>query len=411
MKKLLMMALALAMLLTLPALADEADGVKVDTLIEDGEFIIQLDVSDGDLGWIADDMEQDPSVVELAFCDIVEGTFVARYAPVGDGDMTVGVKHYIGIACDEAFTWDIHVEGGAVTDVTGGSHAMRSDGSDIDPYMVGEWLESETQFTQMTIEKNPEYGWDVDILSPMTHGAYEFKTTIYYDCDRDCFVYDKGKFWDLPITDSDEEVELGEAAVAGTTGSFTFVGDEQSPMLEWHDDVQNPEGSILLERVDAMAEVPTEDMIYSHPDCDLTFSYDPAAFIIAMDDHTDDEDLVVLDLANEAWGEGYVRICLHEMEDGEAFMTEEDIANIETSGVTVTKLDEWGGFTDVYNYSFADEEAVEIYYIAPVYDDDGEIEDSLTVIVSVAPLDDDETEIARDDAISAVIDSLQVVDD
>ena len=250
MKKLFAILLALALCLTGFAMAEEAqetENNKFNTLIEDGEFIIQVDNANGDLAWIADDMSQDDSVLELAYMDTVEGTFVARYAPVGDGDVTVGVRHYMGIACDEAMTWDVHVEGGAVTEVTDGAYTVACPEEEIDPYLVGEWLEAETQFTTLTVEKNPERGWDVVAVSPVSHGAYVFKTTVQYDCELNAFVYDKGKFWDID-GEYDENAELGEARTAGTTGSFAFTGDEENPTLEWHDDDENPEGSIAFTR-------------------------------------------------------------------------------------------------------------------------------------------------------------------
>ena len=231
------------------ALAEEAETAKINTLIVDGEFVIQIDVEEGDMSWLAYDMEQDSSVVELAIADTIEDTFVARYTPVGDGDVTVGVRHYSGHACDQLMTWDLRVEDGAVKEVIGGSHTMAPADEDIDPHMIGQWLEQDTQFTTMTVEKNPERGWDLVIVSPVSHGAYVFKTSVLYDCDRDCFTYDKGKFWDID-GEYEEGVELGEARTAGTTGSFAFIGDEENPSLEWHDDDENPEGSIVFERVE-----------------------------------------------------------------------------------------------------------------------------------------------------------------
>ncbi len=250
MKKWLVLLMAVALCAVgFAAFAEEAEaGLKVNTLFEDGSFVIQID-AEGDLGWIADDMAQDDSVVKLAFEDTLEGTYVARYEPVGDGDVTVGVRHYTGIACDHVLTWDLRVADGAVQEVTGGSDTVAVDEAEQDPFLTGEWLEAQTQFTQMTVEKNPERGWDVEIAAPMTHGAYIFKTTIYYDCDLKGFVYDKGKFWELPITDSEEEVELGEAMVAGSTGTFVFA-DEQDLRLIWTDD-GDPEKTVIFERVDA----------------------------------------------------------------------------------------------------------------------------------------------------------------
>ena len=60
-------------------------------------------------------------------------------------------------------------------------------------------------------------------------------------------------------------------------------------------------------------------------------------------------------------------------------------------------------------YTIEDEDGTsDSFFIAPVADDDGEIEDILTVEISVSKIDDEETAMARDDAISAVVDSLKI---
>ena len=46
------------------------------------------------------------------------------------------------------------------------------------PDLSGEWAETNTQFTRMTVEKNPESGWDIEIVSPLTHGAYRNRKVI-----------------------------------------------------------------------------------------------------------------------------------------------------------------------------------------------------------------------------------------
>ena len=81
------------------------------------------------------------------------------------------------------------------------------------------------------------------------HGAYIFRTTVYFDCERDAFVYEDGKFWDVPITDSEEVTELGDAKINGSTGSFTFGGDEENLLLEWYSDV-TPEETIVFEHAE-----------------------------------------------------------------------------------------------------------------------------------------------------------------
>ena len=249
-KRIAVVILFAALCLTGPAFA-EADGPAAVCNIENGSYVIRIPDPEGDLGWLADDMAQDDFVVKLARAELVDGEFVVQYDPAGDGDVSVHVKHYTGIACDRMYGWDLRVADGAVVEATGGSYTASGDPADSDPYLVGEWMEKDTQFTQMTIAKN-EGGraWDVEIASPMTHGAYIFKTTIYYDCELHSFVYDKGKYWEVPITDSEEETELGEAKVAGTTGRFVFTGDTENLLLSWYDD-QRPEEEIVFERMEA----------------------------------------------------------------------------------------------------------------------------------------------------------------
>lgn len=250
MKKII--ALILIAMMSLATVNALAEGAPINSLIEEGSFIIQIDDPEGDMGWVADDMARDDSVVKLYDADLIEDTFVVRYDPVGDGDATVTVRHYTGIACDELHTFDLHVENGTVTESSGGSHTVSPDPAEQDPYLIGEWMEKDTQFTQMTIEKNPGgRAWDVEIASPLTHGAYIFKTTIYFDCALDAFVYNKGKFWDLPVTEADDP-ELGEAKIAGTTGSFVLGGTEEAPTLTWYSDT-DPDGSVVFEKSNAPA--------------------------------------------------------------------------------------------------------------------------------------------------------------
>ena len=238
MKKLIAILTTLTLLLCgMTAFAETepaAEGLKIECEISDGGYVIRVHNPEGDTGWVADDMAQDDTVVKLYDADQIEDDFVVRYDPVGDGDVTVAVRHFTGIACDEVFTFDLHVENGAVTECTGGSNAASPDEADMDPVISGEWIESDTQFTQMTISKNAERGWDVEAASPLTHGAYVFKATICYDCELDSFVYDNGMFWDVPVTD-EANPGLGEAKIAGTQGSFSIGGDEQGITLTWTD--------------------------------------------------------------------------------------------------------------------------------------------------------------------------------
>ena len=87
---------------------------------------------------------------------------------------------------------------------------------------------------------------------PQTDGADIFKTTIYYDCDVNGFIYDKGKFWDAPTADSGEAANLGEAKIAGATGCF-YLGGDSEDMLTWQDD-EHPEDAAAFVRAEGTQE-------------------------------------------------------------------------------------------------------------------------------------------------------------
>ena len=143
---------------------------------------------------------------------------------------------------------------------------------------------------------------------------------------------------------------------------------------------------------------------------DITFDYDENAFEISLDDRTDDETMVVLHGKNEAWGNTFISFYLRDLEDGEKLPTMEELS--EMPDTTVTQGD-WNGYKDVFMYTLEyDDGTSEHFFIAPVMDDDGhEIDDMLEVQIGVSKIDDEATTMERDDAISAVVDSLKLVDD
>ena len=391
------------------ALAEETeavDSLKINATIEEGEFIIQVDLENTDLNWLADDMNEDPSVVELAFSDVLVDTFVARYAPVGDGDATVALRHYTGIACDQAITWDLHVEGGAVQDVTGGSHTATLPDEDYDAHILGRWLEKDTQFTTLTIEKNPARGWDVKLVSPVSHGAYVLKTSVLYDCELDGFVYDKGKYWDIS-GDYGEDAELGEARAAGTVGCFAFQGDEDSPELRWTDDAR-PEETIVFVRDTAEA---VGDQAYADPDRHLAFFYDPGAFEVTEDESGGDGRVLTLTGTKAGWGRYSIRFNMAPLAEGESFPTLDTLAGEIGADVDATQ-GEWQGIDGVILYETAADAAHEQVMIIPVGGEkSSDAAEKLTILISADKLEDDEAAMSRDDAISAVLDSLTLLGD
>lgn len=166
--------------------------------------------------------------------------------------------------------------------------------------------------------------------------------------------------------------------------------------------------ALILIAVMALSAATAFAATYNH-DNDLIFNYDETAFDIEMDDHTDDEDLVILTGRNEAWGNTFIRIHLAELDDGEQFPTMESFTPL--ADVEVTQ-GEWNGFKDVFMYTIEDEDGtVDSFFIAPVMDDDGdEVEDILTVEISVSKVEEEEIAMERDDRISEVVDTLKVDD-
>ena len=166
--------------------------------------------------------------------------------------------------------------------------------------------------------------------------------------------------------------------------------------------------AILIAAVLALSCTAAFAATYTHED-DIRFEFDDAKFEITMDDHTDDEDLVILTGKDEAWGNTFIRIHLADLRDGETFPTmDEFTAMPDAKDLT---QGEWNGFKDVFMYTVEYEDgASEHYFIAPVIDDDGEVEDILTVVIGVSPIEDEDLAMTRDDLISAVLDTLQVDD-
>ena len=166
--------------------------------------------------------------------------------------------------------------------------------------------------------------------------------------------------------------------------------------------------AIIIAAVLALSCTAAFAATYNHDD-DVRFQYDETKFEISMDDHTGDEDLVILTGKDEAWGETFIRIHLAELHDGETFPTmDEFTAMPDAKDLT---QGEWNGFRNVFMYTVEYEDGgSEHYFIAPVTDDDGEIDHILTVNIGISPIEDEETAMTRDDLISAVLDTLKLGD-
>ena len=248
-----------------PALAEEQSyeigSVACD--IVDGSYLINIPVEGEDYGWVLDGSLEDGGILSIAKAQYEDEGFAVQIDPVSDGEDTVTLMHhYNAIACDQILTWDLKVEEGKITECTGGSQEIGPAEEEIDSYINGQWVEKDTQFTQMSIEKNPEQGWNVEIVSPMTQEAYLFKTTAYFDCVEDALIYDEGERYDLPAGYPDEELQ--DPVMGGLFGGFRLDGtDPDNLAIQWinnesivfHFDEENTDGSIIFVRA-GESEVP-----------------------------------------------------------------------------------------------------------------------------------------------------------
>ena len=148
---------------------------------------------------------------------------------------------------------------------------------------------------------------------------------------------------------------------------------------------------------------------YRHDEDDIVFEFDDTLFEISMDDHTGDEDLVILTAKDASWGDTYIRIHLRDLNDGEQFPTMDEFTAM--PGASEVTQGEWNGYSNVFMYTVENVDGTsDNFFIAPVMDDDGdEVDDILTVEICVSKIED-ETAQLRDDAISAVVDSLKIDD-
>ena len=233
MRKLFGCLLALALALTLAAAAGAESAEKVTGNIEDGAYVLTVTLDPEEAGeWRADEMAQDDTVVKLAASGIKGDVFTARYEPAGDGEVTVTLRHFNEHACDEMHTFDLLVKDGQVQEVTGGSYTASPHEMDLDGVFSGEWLEKDTQFTTLDVTKKVGDGWDIGITSPVSHGAWIIRATVYYDCDYDAFVYADGVKYDL-IPGKETLEKEAETELWGTL-KFTEA-EEGALQLEWYD--------------------------------------------------------------------------------------------------------------------------------------------------------------------------------
>ena len=236
----------IATLFPIAVLAENETAIKGE--IVNGSYLIRIPVKENDIGWYADEAAGNMPAVKLMNSWMEDGCLVVQYDPLRDGEATISIRHfYCDIACDQAHTWDLTVRDGKIQEVTGGSYTAVLPEEEVSPLLAGRWVQKDTQFTQMTITKNPEMGWNVEIISPLTHGAYRMTTTIYQDCYEGAFLYSQGMRDELPA-DYSEEMDLGEPDTVTSAGRFKLGGTEVTLTLTWTAEDMSEE-AIVFEHV------------------------------------------------------------------------------------------------------------------------------------------------------------------
>ena len=228
------------------AAGEGTEAAQVSGNIEDGAYVLSVKLNPDDAGeWRADEMVQDSSVVRLAFSGMEDGVFTVRYEPVGDGSASVYLRHFNHYnTCDRMLGFDLFVKEGKVQEVTGGSETGSPAEEDQDPYFSGEWLEKDTQFIMLDVTKNIGDGWQIEIMSPVSHGSWIIRATAYFDCDYDAFVYADGVKYDILPDDGTP----GEETEKELWGTIRFAGTEEGLQLIWYGMEASGNEEIAFER-------------------------------------------------------------------------------------------------------------------------------------------------------------------
>ena len=217
--------------------------------IADGRYMLSVSVAAEDAGeWQADVLAQETAVVSLESAEVRDGVYTAVFAPVSDGAQTVVLRHYTGIACDQLNTFDLKVRDGKVEEVTGGSHTGSPLSAELDPYISGPWYQKDTQLMQLTLTANADNGWNLELVSPMTHGAYCYTATVYFDCELEALVFQDGAMYDLQA----DGTPMAEPRVTDGHGRIELIPIDSENLelaLTWYADHAPEDEEIVFIRV------------------------------------------------------------------------------------------------------------------------------------------------------------------
>ncbi len=230
-KQIIALMLALLTLTAAFCACAEETGAAITGSLNDGVYTATFPAASAG-AWEAS--VTDGSALEIASESLGEdGSYtvtVAAAAENGTGTLTVARR--VGAARVEAHTMDLTVENSAVTEVTGGSYTAVTPEDELAEALVGEWTtDPEANLLVMTVVRSAEGGFDVELVSAVSHGAKLWKMTVFEDCVDCALVYENGCLYDAPVDGS----ETGDAIGEGLCGSFLMgVREDGTLFLQWN---------------------------------------------------------------------------------------------------------------------------------------------------------------------------------
>ena len=228
---------------------------NIDSEITDGVLTIRIGATDHDdpaMHWEAYRGDKgDRSLVEvITETDMEDGLAYAgsfRVIPdQGDGDDYVRLVYTDGHYNAEYLDWNVKVENGAIVEVTGGSQAFPSSGSDLAQVMEGVWEEEDgSRSLEVSLDDDGTLAFTISDGAGRDGITTFFTMHVYYDAIKEALVYWDGEEHTAAITDGSEETmketeatesQAPEDAALGT-GIFGIEDGEDGRLyLTWRDD-------------------------------------------------------------------------------------------------------------------------------------------------------------------------------
>ena len=224
--------------------------------LEDGNYVVRIPCTQEEASfWAAEDDPNEEKIVSLVFAGWEDGAFTARYAPgADDGEITLDVTRFDDRgAAREIYSFDLRVRDGAMLEPAGGAYEAAPSDEELDPYIAGEWRQEETQWESLFAERNPEGGWDIEIISPLTHGAAVFLGNFRFSCGENALVCTDGALYEAPITDGETEAGYGALISDGLYARIFLLPDSEAGdnlKLDAYTDMHE-DGPVTFVRVEA----------------------------------------------------------------------------------------------------------------------------------------------------------------